>query len=134
MPWKEQNLLLLCHCRQQGVKPVRNQASSWRQLFLIWSNWMHLWLMCKGWSLIKLQGCFLWCSFGLITVNSNALSGCFLFCVFVWLFSFSRRPWIKIFLMLVTTKLNNFQGIRHVFSLDFDLQLWESKCNILEVS
>lgn len=23
-----QNLLLLCHCRQQGVKPVRNQASS----------------------------------------------------------------------------------------------------------
>lgn len=133
MPGEGQNLLL-CHCRQQGGKPVRNQACSWRQLFLIWSNWANLWLMCKAWSLTKLQGCFLWCSFGLITVNSNALSGCSLFCVFVLSFAVFRRRWIKIFLQGVTTKFSHFQRWRHIISLDFDLQLWESRCNILEVS
>lgn len=125
--------LLLCHCRQQGVKPARNQARSWRQLFLIWSNWVHLWLMCRGWSLIKLQGCFLRCSFALLLWLAMRCQVAFCF-VFVLLFSFSRRLWIKIFLKLVTSKLSNFLSIKYIFSLDFDLYLWRTKCHILDVS
>lgn len=62
-----------------GCKTSKKSSQFLTSVISNLKQWMHLWLMCRSWSLIKLQGCFLPCSFGLITVNSNVLSGCFLF-------------------------------------------------------
>lgn len=132
-PWEEQNLLLLCHCRQQGVETSKKSSQF---LTSVIPNLEQL-----SASLIYVQGLIIDCCrvfpmvfLGLITVNQNALSGAFcfvfLFCCFLSpedLELKSSWPWLQ-----PNSRIS--RVLDTCFPFDFDLQIWESKCNILEVS
>lgn len=115
MSWEEQNVLLLCHCRQQGVKAVRNQVSSWRQLFLIWSNWADLCLMCRAEHWFRCRGV----SFGCFQPCDCEEEGFFRlvsFCVFAVFFSPSlEQPGSKSSISYCN-QVNNFLNSKDIFT------------------